>query len=121
MPAVAPRWAALIGISVGVMFAPAIAGAQSGLSIPSQLTIASAPQPIAGTQEATIQSVEWNVAKVRAPEVWAKGFTGQGIVVANIDTGVQYTHPALVQRYRGNAGGSFTHAYNWWDATATCP
>jgi subtilisin family serine protease len=82
----------------------------------------SAPQPVQGVAQSAIQSVEWNVAKVRAPEVWARGFTGQGIVVASLDTGVEYTHPALVGHYRGNlGGGAFDHNYNWWDATATCP
>lgn len=82
----------------------------------------SAPQPIQGSAQSAVQSVEWNVAKVRAPEVWARGFTGQGIVVASLDTGVEYTHPALVGHYRGNlGGGAFDHNYNWWDATASCP
>lgn len=80
----------------------------------------SIPTPMAGATQATIASVEWNIAKVRAPEMWAAGFTGQGIVVASLDTGVQFTHPALVSQYRGNlGGGSFNHNYNWWDATAT--
>src|SRR5258706_11992173 len=43
------------------------------------------------------------------------------MVVANIDTGVQYDHPALVNHYRGNnGGGSFTHTGNWKDYTGTC-
>lgn len=61
-------------------------------------------------------AVEWNIAKVNADKVWATGNTGQGIVVANNDTGVRYTHEDLVQQYRGNnGGGSFSHDYNWWD------
>lgn len=64
---------------------------------------------------------EWGVDKVRAPEVWADGITGQGIVVANIDTGVQYDHEALVAQYRGNnLDGSFSHDFNWWDPTGVC-
>src|SRR5262245_45306440 len=35
---------------------------------------------------------EWGVQNVRAPEVWAMGYTGQGIVVANQDTGQRWTH-----------------------------
>jgi hypothetical protein len=81
---------------------------------------ASIPSPMPGTTQATIASVEWNIAKVRAPEMWAAGFTGQGIVVASLDTGVQFNHPALVSQYRGNLGnGTFNHNYSWWDATAT--
>jgi subtilisin family serine protease len=40
-----------------------------------------------------VDAVEWNVARVHAPEVWDLGYTGQGIVVGSVDTGVYYTHP----------------------------
>ena len=64
---------------------------------------------------------EWGVAKIGADAVWEQGILGSGIVVANIDTGVDYTHPALVNQYRGNVGGgSFVHDYNWWDPTGIC-
>src|SRR5581483_1807726 len=37
-----------------------------------------------------------NVAKIRADEVWSKlGSRGAGVTVAVIDTGIDYTHPAL--------------------------
>jgi subtilisin family serine protease len=39
--------------------------------------------------------VNWGPDLVRAPEVWAQGLTGRGIVVAVVDTGVDYTHPSL--------------------------
>ena len=64
---------------------------------------------------------EWGVDKIGADEAWASGVTGGGIVVGNIDTGVEYTHPALVNQYRGNNGdGSFTHDHNWWDPSGIC-
>ncbi len=37
----------------------------------------------------------WGLDMVNAPEVWAKEYTGQGIVVAVVDSGVDYTHPDL--------------------------
>lgn len=37
----------------------------------------------------------WHLDLVNAPEVWAKGFTGKGITVAVIDSGVAYNHPDL--------------------------
>jgi serine protease AprX len=60
--------------------------------------------------------VEWGVQRVRAPEVWALGFTGQGIVVGNQDTGMRWTHNAIKNQYRGWNGATADHNYNWWDA-----
>ena len=67
------------------------------------------------------QAVEWGVANINADDVWSDyGVTGEGIVIANIDSGVDYDHPALVDSYRGNNGdGTFDHDYNWFDATGT--
>ncbi len=63
-----------------------------------------------------IQSIEPNLAQINADDVWGLGITGAGLVVANIDTGVRYSHQALVNQYRGNVGaGSFDHNYNWFD------
>jgi serine protease AprX len=66
---------------------------------------------------ASPNTVEWNVSRVRAPQVWAHGFTGQGIVLGNIDTGQQWDHPALKTHYRGWNGSTADHNYNWYDAT----
>jgi len=43
-----------------------------------------------GTREITN-----NVSKVNAPAVWALGYTGQGVVVAVLDVGVNYNHVDL--------------------------
>jgi subtilisin len=34
----------------------------------------------------------WGADLVKAPEAWTNGYTGQGIVVAVVDTGVDYNH-----------------------------
>jgi subtilisin family serine protease len=59
----------------------------------------------------------WNIRKIGADRVWKTlGVTGRGIVVANIDTGVQFDHPALAAQYRGyQRPGRFDHNYNWFD------
>lgn len=61
-------------------------------------------------------AVEWNVTKVGAPALWAKGVTGQGRIYANADTGVQWDHPALKPQYAGWNGSTPNHNYAWWDA-----
>ena len=45
-------------------------------------------------------SHQWGIQKTRAPEVWRQGFTGQGIVVAIIDSGVNGNHRALQRNHR---------------------
>jgi serine protease AprX len=61
-------------------------------------------------------AVGLNLEKIRAPEVWAQGFTGQGIVVGDADTGFAWEHPALKTHYRGFDGSTVVHDYNWHDA-----
>ena len=64
----------------------------------------------------------WNISKVKADLVWGSfGVTGEGIVVANMDTGVDYQHPALLSKYRGYQGDRTEHNYNWFDPTGTYP
>jgi subtilisin family serine protease len=72
---------------------------------------------------ATPATVEWNVHKIRADDVWATyNVTGTGAVVIDIDTGVEFTHTALVNQYRGNlGGGNFDHNYNWLDTVGQSP
>ena len=61
--------------------------------------------------------VEWGVAKIKAPEVWALGYTGQGVVIGGQDTGYDWQHPALIRKYRGWVRDSVAnHTYNWFDA-----
>ena len=61
---------------------------------------------------------EWGIRKIRADEVWsALNITGTGIVVANLDTGVDWQHPALQTAYRGYKNGFASHTGNWFDAT----
>lgn len=62
------------------------------------------------------KAVEWGIANVRAPEVWALGHRGGGVVVAGQDTGYRWDHPALRASYRGWNGTAATHDHHWWDA-----
>jgi bacillopeptidase F len=76
----------------------------------------------ADTQEdtqANTTSIAWNIAQIDAPQVWKKGIDGKGIVVASIDTGVQWDHPALKEKYRGYNPADPDHpdnTFNWFDA-----
>ncbi|MFN0087575.1 MAG: S8 family serine peptidase [Blastocatellia bacterium] len=65
------------------------------------------------------QEIEAGLLSIHAPEVWAMGFTGQGIVIGGQDTGIRWDHPALQKQYRGWNGSSATHDYNWHDSIHT--
>ncbi len=69
-----------------------------------------------------IEAIGWNISRIGADLVWNQyGNQGSGMVVANIDTGVQYDHPALTYQYRGNLhDGTFSHSGNWYDPTRRC-
>ncbi len=63
--------------------------------------------------------IEWGVARIRADQVWASlHISGTGVVVAGMDTGVDWLHQALQANYRAyNPHGPTNHTYSWHDAT----
>ncbi|RKQ88553.1 S8 family serine peptidase [Brockia lithotrophica] len=109
----------LIGGPLGVSLEPTEGGAASPASTTQEIeggrtTAPSAVLPAPHLGEALAEGVEWNVAHVRAPQVWAMGIDGTGVVVANLDTGVDGEHPALARKWRGRTGDP---ALSWFDAT----
>ncbi|MFB4299269.1 S8 family serine peptidase [Actinomadura sp. NTSP31] len=81
------------------------------------------PKPVPGARTRTaVDELPWGLTDVKADQAWRQtGRRGEGVVVANVDSGVQYDHPALVRQYRGNNGdGTFTHDYNWFDPARIC-
>ncbi len=47
---------------------------------------------------------EPNIDKLQAPQCWAIGIDGDGSLILNIDSGVDYTHPDLVNQIWSNPG-----------------
>jgi serine protease AprX len=74
------------------------------------------PAPEEANRPLAITGIEASIGKIRATNVWALGFTGQGVTVAGQDTGYQWNHPAIVNQYRGVSGSITNHHYNWHDA-----
>jgi hypothetical protein len=55
--------------------------------------------------------VSGSVLNVKADEAWRRGYKGKGIIVGNMDTGVDVNHPVLKNSYRGISA--------WYDAVGT--
>jgi uncharacterized repeat protein (TIGR01451 family) len=64
-------------------------------------------------------SFNWNLALIGADLAEQQlGLDGSGVVVANLDTGVDWQHPALLKKYRGyNPHGPAQHLGNWFVVT----
>jgi serine protease AprX len=54
------------------------------------------PPPPAGDR-----AVPWNLQRVGAPALWARGALGAGVVVGLLDTGADGSHPELAPSWRG--------------------
>jgi hypothetical protein len=72
----------------------------------------SAPGPRAVS--ASPGAAGWNLDAIHVPAVWSLGALGAGIVVANMDTGVDPTHPDLQASWRGGAN-------SWYDPNQQHP
>ena len=56
-----------------------------------------------------------NITKINADDVWEIGYTGNGVIVAVIDTGVNYNHIDLAD-HLWDGGAEFpSHGYNTYD------
>lgn len=63
------------------------------------------------------RDVEWGLEKIGVDKVWEEwGVKGAGVIVAGQDTGYDWTHPALKDKYKGWNGMTADHNYHWHDA-----
>jgi subtilisin family serine protease len=69
---------------------------------PDQVDIVPASAPSA------LSNPEANISLINAPALWSKGYTGQGVVVASMDSGVSLSHATLATRWRGGSN-------SWYD------
>jgi subtilisin family serine protease len=60
--------------------------------------LADSPPPATATAD------NWGVIKVAADQMWKQNFTGSGVIVAVVDTGMDITHPQLAPQVAYNPG-----------------
>ncbi|MBE7531102.1 MAG: S8 family serine peptidase [Chloroflexi bacterium] len=85
---------------------PVLRPTHSDLGLPTQLGAApAAPQ--------------WNLTNIGADRAWAEwGARGQGIIIGQSDSGVQWDHPELMDSYLGSAGNHSGYWLDVWRGTA---
>lgn len=80
--------------------------------------LAQTPPEMIGNEEKPTQP-EWNITQIGAERVWMEfKIQGQGVIVGQSDSGVQWDHPDLQDTYRGKDGN---HVYNWLDPWNAAP
>lgn len=90
------------------------------LASPQLRPLPEQPGPISSDSTRLPENAGWNIKMIGADKVWAEfGVTGQGIVVGQSDSGVDGTHPALKDSYRGATQGDDDNWYDPWNQTRT--
>ena len=101
------------------------------LTLEAELTAPATPEPddpVAPLPEAPEYggADEWNLNAIAAPEAWQAGYTGQGVTVAVVDTGIDLDHPDLGDRVWTNSdeiagngtdddGNGYVDDFHGWD------
>lgn len=89
----------LLGLAIGTVTQEGAAGLRQDAAVSEMIPVEQPrlirpvhAEPVAA---AAVAALSWGVKKLRAPELWAQGITGKGVIVGHVDTGVDGKHPAL--------------------------
>jgi subtilisin len=86
-----------LGLAVGFVNANGLAGLEAD---PQVEKVVKAPElslirPVEARDAKLAAGTSWGIQRLKADRLWAAGFTGKGVLVGHLDTGVDATHPAL--------------------------
>ncbi|MCH7873012.1 MAG: S8 family serine peptidase, partial [Planctomycetes bacterium] len=70
-------------------------------------------EPVESNPGGISSAVTNSLREIRAPEAWALGYDGSGVLVSNMDTGVDGNHPALADRWAGVADPRYAGHPEW--------
>jgi len=71
-------------------------------------TVTLPPEPVPAGAPGNPPFTYWNISETRAPDLWAFGYYGTGVVVATMDTGVDALHADIGPKWRGGSN-------SWYD------
>jgi serine protease AprX len=94
-----------VAVEVSAELVVELSGRPEVESIRYDATLAEPPMSTAMAAEE-----RWNLDAVSAPALWQLGWTGQGVVVATLDSGADLFHPDLSPSWRGGSG-----TQSWFD------
>ena len=86
-----------LGLALGFVDASGLDAIESH---PAVATVVEAPElslikPVIKNPAKLTVAASWGIKRLRADQLWAAGYTGKGILVGHLDTGVDASHPSL--------------------------
>jgi subtilisin family serine protease len=86
-----------LGLAIGYVDARGLASLAAD---PQVATVEKAPElslirPVEAQPAKPATGTSWGVLRLKADRLWQAGFTGKGILVGHLDTGVDASHPCL--------------------------
>jgi subtilisin family serine protease len=86
-----------LGLAIGYINAAGLAGLEADASVGK---VVKAPElslirPVEAQDAKLATATSWGIERLNVRRLWEAGFTGEGVIVGHLDTGVDGAHPAL--------------------------
>ena len=94
----ATRYYPNLGIMLGTVNREGLAGLRAAKEVVAGITGTPPLSLIRPTRAATAQLTQkttWGIEALGIPELWKEGYTGKGVLIGHLDTGVDGSHPVF--------------------------